>query len=719
MQKMKIAIYADVNMNLIDGSAIWLASVVQILTSVQTVSLTLFLKAPVENSLNLNELYDIPNLTIITANVGKGVKYLTPSDAIEIIKESNKLEIYDAIFLRGLVLCTLAAGVEEFKNRLWTYFCDIPLDASKFTDDFKLNVNSIIDSSKFLMVQTPQLKAHLISNFPNANEKVRDLPPMVPDFQGHLDLMNAEKIRIVYSGQFKKEYASVEMFEIFRLLGQEFLNVEFHVFGNKIHNPPEDPNFRLHVLHELENVPNLIWHKGLGRDEVMAHYSQMSIGWAWRSNELEDNTLEISTKLLEFSSCGVSPIMARNPINESVFGKDYPLFANSKADAIKILRNVLSDISSLGRIRTRVQQVTKPYTFSYIATHHISSLCTVGVHTEKKPTLGIVGHDLKFLSPITNKLSLNFDITENNWWGHKNHDVRFSEDFLQKNDIIFCEWFLGNAVWHSHNKKPDQKLIVRFHRQELETDFPNQADLNKIDIIIVVSEHTKNDAIAKFNWYEYADKIVVIPNAINCSYFDRRKSPDSRFNLGIVGITPMMKRFDLALTILERCLVKNKKYKLYVKGKMPSEYPWMRDRPDEIKFFNDQLNRINRSPLLKKAVVFDGWGTDMANWYSKVGYILSVSDFEGTHQAVAEGGASGALPVIRDWVGSAEIYSSNWVFNSSEEMSDFIVGYHDSFDKYHEDSESVKKYMRSNFDFNFIVQKYLEIIAGFDGSKNA
>lgn len=710
MKNMKIAIYADVNMNLIDGSAIWLASVVQILTSVQTVSLTLFLKAPVENSLNLNKLYDTPNLKIITANVGKGVKYLTPSDAIEIIKESDKLEIYDAIFLRGLVLCTLAAEVEEFKNRLWTYFCDIPLDASKFTHDFKLNVNAIIDSSKFLMVQTSQLKAHLISNFPKAKEKVRDLPPMVPDFKGNLDLVNEKKIRIVYSGQFKKEYASVEMFEIFRLLGNEFPNVEFHVFGNKIHNPPEDPNFRLHVLHELENVPNLIWHKGLGRDEVMAQYSQMSIGWAWRSNELEDNTLEISTKLLEFSSCGVSPIMARNHINESVFGKDYPLFANSKKDAIKILRNVLSDISSLARIRTRVQQVTKPYTFSYIATHHITPLCAGGEHTEKKPILGIVGHDLKFLSPITNKLSLNFDISENNWWGHKNHDVKFSEDFLNKNDIIFCEWFLGNAVWHSRNKKPGQKLIVRFHRQELETDFPNQANIDNIDLIIVVSKHTKNDAINKFNWHTHREKIIVIPNAINCAYFDRVKPPSAKYNIGIVGITPKMKRFDRALNILEKCVAGNNKFKLYVKGKMPDQYPWIRERPEELNYFNTQLNRINESKLLKNSVFFDGWGSEMAEWYSKIGYILSVSDFEGTHQAVAEGGASGSIPIIGRWNGASEIYGDRWICSDDDDMVSKIMLYANNHELFFEESSNVKRYMNSHFDSERIYSIFSSIV---------
>lgn len=43
-----------------------------------------------------------------------------------------------------------------------------------------------------------------------------------------------------------------------------------------------------------------------------------------------------------------------------------------------------------------------------------------------------------------------------------------------------CEWCLGNAAWHSRNKRPGQHLIVRFHRME-DTPYSGRVDLGQAD----------------------------------------------------------------------------------------------------------------------------------------------------------------------------------------------------------------------------------------------
>ena len=62
------------------------------------------------------------------------------------------------------------------------------------------------------------------------------------------------------------------------------------------------------------------------------------------------------------------------------------------------------------------------------------------------------------------------------------------------------------------------------------------------------------------------------------------------------------------------------------------------------------------------AVIFDRHGDDMAIWYSKVGFILSTSDHEGSHQAIAEGMAAGCIPIIRNWNGATPLYPPQFVF---------------------------------------------------------
>jgi glycosyltransferase involved in cell wall biosynthesis len=711
---MKIALYADVNMNLIDGSAIWLTSVVQILSSIPDTRIHLFLKAPVENAVNVEPLFGLPNLRVSAPELSQGQRALTPGDALELVREAHRAERFDAIFLRGLELNVIASDIPEFAGRLWVYFCDVPVDPADLTPELRSRIDRIVGSAQYLFVQTPQLRAHIEACFPRSRVKTRDLPPMVPApwrLNRPLDPID-RPLRVVYSGQFKREYASIEMLDIFKAAGANFPLVEFHVFGEKIHNPADDPEFRPAVLNALETFPNLFWHKGCSRDQVLAEYPQMDVGWAWRTDKLEAHTLEISTKLLEFSSYGVPPIMARNRINASLFGEDYPLFANSPDEALERLSWVLRDPGVLTSLRRRVREVVATFQFEHIRTRHLAPLCrTEGPRrNERKRRLGIVGHDLKFLESLAGRFSLSSDIVKHYWWGHRHHDVKASEELAESADTIFCEWFLGNAVWYSKHKRPDQRLIVRFHRQELETSYPSEADLEAIDQVVVVSDHTRRDAISKFGWERHENKIRVIPNAIDCSYFNRPKEKGAQYNIGIVGITPRLKRLDLALDVLEKCRAKDERFKLFIKGKKPTDYAWLRERPDELAYFSAQMERIESDHRLREGVIFDGWGANMGEWYRKIGYILSVSDLEGTHQAVAEGGASGAIPILRDWEGANQVYRADWVCKDIDDMVERVLAYSRSATDRLVAAGDAVSYMRGNFQIDVVARQYEEII---------
>src|SRR5690606_41111982 len=79
-------------------------------------------------------------------------------------------------------------------------------------------------------------------------------------------------------------------------------------------------------------------------------------------------------------------------------------------------------------------------------------------------------------------------------------------------------------------------------------------------------------------------------------------------------------------------------------------------------------------PVLRDAVIFDGPGSDMAEWFRHIGYILSTSDSEGCHTSVAEGMASGAIPVIYRWPGAETVYPSRFVFDDVDEMVRLLSG---------------------------------------------
>ncbi|WAM50922.1 glycosyltransferase, partial [Vreelandella venusta] len=157
---------------------------------------------------------------------------------------------------------------------------------------------------------------------------------------------------------------------------------------------------------------------------------------------------------------------------------------------------------------------------------------------------------------------------------------------------------------------------------------------------------------------------IVIYNGVDIDAMQAvPRQPTNGKVLGLVGIVPQSKRIDRALGILKQLRKEDTGYTLRVKGKQPADYPWMaKYRPEEMAWYDEQYRRIAEDPDLQGAVVFDSHGNDMPQWYAGIDFILSVSDHESFHLAVAEGAASGCTPIVLPWEGADEIYPSEWVY---------------------------------------------------------
>jgi len=95
--------------------------------------------------------------------------------------------------------------------------------------------------------------------------------------------------------------------------------------------------------------------------------------------------------------------------------------------------------------------------------------------------------------------------------------------------------------------------------------------------------------------------------------------------------------------------------------------------PAEREHYADALRRVQRSPLLRGAVVFDDAGPDVPAWLRRVGFVLSTSDDESFHVAPAEGMVSRAVPVLRHWPGAETIYDMRWIHRGTAEMAAAIL----------------------------------------------
>lgn len=324
------------------------------------------------------------------------------------------------------------------------------------------------------------------------------------------------------------------------------------------------------------------------------------------------------------------------------------------------------------------------------------------------------GHDFKFLTPVINFVS-SLDGVVVQVYKQKGHQVLPNEeqDAIKLNewaDIVFCEWALGNAVWFSQHKRAGQLLIVRMHAQEFQADLPflAQMDFDSIDAFVVICQEAV-DYMAKH--YPRA-KVKLIYNPIDIiSRFSCAKKSASDHHLGFLGMVPFRKRPDLALEIFEKCAAADRCFKLHIKGKRPADFPWMASRKDEMAQYEDRFDRPFAQSQHKTSVYFDGFDPNPGAWYAKSGFILSTSDFEGSHQAVAEGMAQGCIPIIRDWKSADRLYPKEFVWHTTDEAVAKIKHYLISEEEYYAASQRCREFALKNFDARSICLDYDRLFA--------
>ncbi|MDR7233172.1 glycosyltransferase [Agrococcus sp. BE272] len=285
----------------------------------------------------------------------------------------------------------------------------------------------------------------------------------------------------------------------------------------------------------------------------------------------------------------------------------------------------------------------------------------------------VAGHDLKFIEPAFDALrARGFIVDVDRWDSHVGHDEARSRDALERADVVLAEWALGNAVWFAQHRRTSQRLVVRTHMQELRRPYLAQAATAGVDQMVFVSEVVRRSAILSHG--VMPQQSVVIPNFVRTDVLRLPKREDAARRIGFVGIVPQMKRLDRALDVLEGVLDEDSSYSLVVRGRMPDEYPWMQQRPEELRYYEEQLARADAiAERIPGAVVFEGHGDDMADWYRGIGTVLSTSDFESFHYTVADGAASGAHPVVLAWGGSDLLYPDEWLHASVAEASSAVL----------------------------------------------
>jgi len=683
---LRAIVYGDVNLNILDGSAIWVQSMCEALSRAG-VDVRVLLKAPVETGRLVDPVRALPGVSVVdpfTSGMTSERTPLSADAAVSLIERLDGESPADLIVVRGLRLVTAAAGSPRLRGRLWTYLTDIPQSPLDIDDEQRDRLAAIAGASRWMLCQTEELRSLIEASIPGTGGRCVLWSPIVPapEVVGLESTTGGAPLRLVYTGKFAPLWNTLEMTRLPALLAEQGIAAEVHMVGDKVHDVPGDPEWSARMRAALESTPGVVWHGGMPRQEAMALAASGDLGLSWRAPEM-DASLELSTKVLEFGVLGVPVLLNRTPMHESLLGADYPLFVADESDIASACAQVARDPELLARLGRRITESVAPYRME-AATERLRALlartfpeepaCVAAASQAAGRPLRVVvaSHDLKFFTRIQEHLAElpGVELRLDHWEALSVHDVATSEAMAAWADVVICEWAGPNLVWYSRHKRAGQRLIVRLHRFELDAGWLADVRSEAIDQVVCVSPFYAQLTAARTEWP--VDRIVVIPNWVDVEQFDRPKLAGAEFTLGMIGISPHRKRPDLGVEILARLRRRDRRYRLAVKSKMPWDYWWIWRKPEERAETERLFHRLHDDPAVAGAVTFDGFGSDVAAWLRRVGWVLSTSDDESFHLAPAEGMASGAVPVLLPWPGADTIYDTRWIHADPATAADAI-----------------------------------------------
>jgi glycosyltransferase involved in cell wall biosynthesis len=666
---------ADVNNNLIDGSVIWLRNVVRAITSSAQRGRVLLLLRDVRQS---ESLLFPPDLSFPHCDVmdPAQLSQFSPQPLETLSGEQlpdllMQLEATGAcisgVLVRGNAYATALMASTLFRGRTCVYVSGRPSFASMRSTSLEID---IVRHARHVFVQSDALQRYYEVYLQARSGSVSVLPPMVeidPTSSGVSDKAPV----LSYSGKLDSQYCVEELVDLASRIAATGVRVQ--VVGSKFNPAADDPDFSERLRTKLEGG-QVDWVQGASHARSLESMRAARFGFCIRSVQL-DNSVELSTKLLEYCAQGTPPILRRTRQHVDLFGADYPYFADSPAAVADLLALHPQVDDTYRQAVQRLFQVARRFDITEIGSR-LSPLCSL-VDTPaqlttagaRKPRLLVATHDDKFLAAALDRIVARDTATlfRDAWARTVSRAAGNDPAALPETDAVWCEWCCEQAVWWSHNKRPRQTLIVRLHRFEAFTPFPKRVNWSAVDHLIVVSDHFSRLATEEFG--VPARIIRVLPQYVDTALFDRPKLTSADFTVGLVGINAFShKRPDRAVDYIEQLSRRDPRFRLRVRSRMPWEYKWAwDDRPAERAEFIRLFRQCLFDPM-RERVVFDRAGNDMPEWFRGVSVILSSSDSEGCHTSVAEGMASGAMPVCWNWPGAASVYGAERVHGSVEAM---------------------------------------------------
>jgi glycosyltransferase involved in cell wall biosynthesis len=276
-------------------------------------------------------------------------------------------------------------------------------------------------------------------------------------------------------------------------------------------------------------------------------------------------------------------------------------------------------------------------------------------------------------------------------------------------DTVFVDWCAAPAGMLSLVDPRSTRVIVRLHSFEVFTAWPHVADLSRVDDLVFVSDHLRDYTTPILPYLTAKTRTWSIPNAMDLHGYDRPKPAANRFTLGLVGISAVAKDPRWAVGVLRLLRAEDDRYRLLLIGS---------DLRGDVSAAARRYEKAYRKDLkeLGDAVELVGHTDDVAAALTGVGTILSTSVREGFPVGLAEGAASHAVPVVRNWPffpeAARRLYPEAWVVATPVEAAARILAATESEETWRKTGEDAAAHVMTTWDWPVSASGYDRLVLG-------
>lgn len=283
--------------------------------------------------------------------------------------------------------------------------------------------------------------------------------------------------------------------------------------------------------------------------------------------------------------------------------------------------------------------------------------------------------------------------------------------FMVKGEVIWVEW--ANKFAHQVAKKKwNKKVVVRLHRNEIESDYMQKIKWQNIDDLIFVNSFFENKFKKKIN---NNINTHTIPNAIDVSAFPNNKKKYGKSIVAYGYNFNPIKGYDSLIKMFSKLIQIDQEFTLTIMGMKSNKPEFIAHKKELINLIN-KLNLNNKVNLIEKdiakSLIEDR--KNISEFLKEYDIIMSYSNTESFHYAFAEGMLSGLEGFYNMWHNPlTKEFWEDWGYNSEDELIQGIINWSKmTNDEKIKKAQKNREYIINNYGSKAISEQYEKLLFG-------